>query len=139
MGLLEEVAGGLMNNAGSSGSPIEGVLMNMLGGQQGMAGAGSGQPSMGQPPGGGLRGIVSSFEQAGLGHLTQSWMGSGPNQPVSPQQLQGVLGDGQVQAMANQSGMSQGDLLSQLSQHLPGLIQGMSSSGAPPTTGSVQV
>ncbi len=112
--------------------------MNMLaGGQQ--AGAVTGQPSMGSPAGNGLQGIISSFEQAGLGHLTQSWMGNGPNQPVSPQQLQGVLGDGQVQAMANQSGMSQEDVLSQLSQHLPNLIQGLTSSGAPPTTGSVQV
>ena len=44
-----------------------------------------------------LGGLVSNFEQAGLGHLVQSWISNGPNQPVSPQQLQSVFGENQVQ------------------------------------------
>ena len=37
---------------------------------------------------------------AGLGHLVQSWIGVGPNQAVSPQQLQTVFGEDQVQTMS---------------------------------------
>ena len=31
------------------------------------------------------------------GHIAQSWVGNGPNQAVSPQQLQNVFGNDQVQ------------------------------------------
>ena len=32
----------------------------------------------------------------GLGYFAQSWVGNGPNQPVSPQQLQTMFGQDQV-------------------------------------------
>ena len=42
-----------------------------------------------------LGGLISQFENAGLGHIAQSWVGNGPNLPVSPQQLQNVFGQNQ--------------------------------------------
>jgi uncharacterized protein YidB (DUF937 family) len=69
MALLDQLLGGL---TGVSGSPLQGVLINMLG-------AGGNQTG---GAGGGLGGLLSSFQQAGLGHLVQSWVGNGPNQPV---------------------------------------------------------
>ena len=159
MGLLDTVLGSLMGGAGGGASPIQGVLMNMLGGgqQQGMQQGGMQQGGMQQPGmmgggmgggaggmgggmmGGGLGGLLSAFEGAGLGHIAQSWVGNGPNQPVSPQQLQGVLGDDQVQSMASQSGMAPNDFLSQLSQHLPNAVHGMTPNGQMPDEGSVSV
>jgi len=134
MGLLDQVLGGLMGG-GSGGSPIQNVLMSMLGGgQQGgqnMAGQGMG--------GGGLGGLMSSFQQAGLGHIAQSWVGNGQNQPVSPQQLQSVFGDNQVQSMSSQAGMAPQDFLSQLSQHLPNVVNGMTPNGRLPDEGSMSV
>ena len=144
MGLLDDVVGGLMNNSGSGGSPMQGVLMNLLGGQGGQSGqsglSGMGAAGAGQttPMQGGLGGIVSAFEAAGLGHIVQSWIGNGANLPVSPQQLQGVLGDSQVQTMASQAGMPKEDFLSQLAQHLPDAVNGMTPNGALPA-GTVQV
>ena len=155
MGLLDTVLGGLMGGSGGGASPIQGVLMNMLGGgqQQGMQQGGMQQGGMQQPGmmgggmggmgggmmGGGLGGLLSAFEGAGLGHIAQSWVGNGPNQPVSPQQLQGVLGDDQVQSMASQSGMAPNDFLAQLSQHLPNAVHGMTPNGQLPDEGSVSV
>ncbi len=134
MGLLDQVLGGLMGG-GSGGSPMQNVLMNMLGGgQQG----GQTMPGQGMG-GGGLGGLLSSFEQAGLGHVAQSWVGNGPNQPVSPQQLQSVLGDNQVQSMSSQAGMAPQDFLSQLSQHLPNVVNGMTPNGRLPDEGSMSV
>ena len=133
MGLLDSVIGNMMG--GSSGqSPMAGVLMNMLGGGSQQQGAAPGQPGMagGGTMGGGLGGILQSFEQAGLGHIAQSWVGNGPNQPVSPDQLQSVLGQGQVQNMASQAGMQPQDFLSQLSQHLPNAVHGMTPDGQVP-------
>ncbi len=136
MGLLDQVIGGLMGGgAAGGGSPIQGVLMSLLGGgQQG------GSQAMGQGMGGGgIAGILSSFQQAGLGHVAQSWVGDGPNQPVSPQQLQGVFGADQVQTMATQSGLAPQDFLSQLSQHLPNVVNGMTPNGRLPDEGTVSV
>lgn len=135
MGLLDAVLSGLMGSGGASS--IQGVLMNMLsGGQQ----AGTGQnPGMGGGMAGGLGGLLSSFQGAGLGHIAQSWIGNGPNQSVSPQQLQSVFGEQQVQSMASQSGMALTDFLSQLSQHLPNAVNGMTPNGQLPDEGSVSV
>ena len=138
MSLLNSVIGGLMGGGGAS-SPMGGVLMNMLdgGGQQGggIGGAigGTGGAAGGSPTGGGLGGLLASFEQAGLGHVAQSWVGNGPNQPVSPDQLQNVLGQDQVQNMAGQAGMEPHDFLSQLSQHLPNAVHGMTPDGQIPS------
>ena len=93
----------------------------------------------GQGMSGGLGGLMAQFEQGGLGHIAQSWIGNGPNQPVSPQQLQGVLGESQVQSMASQAGMQPHDFLSQLSQHLPNVVNAMTPNGQLPPEGSMQV
>jgi uncharacterized protein YidB (DUF937 family) len=126
MALLDQLLGGL---TGVSGSPLQGVLMNMLGGSGNQTGA----------TGGGLGGLLSSFQQAGLGHIAQSWIGNGPNHPVSPQQLQTVFGDDQVQTMASQAGMPPHDFLSQLSQHLPRVVDHMTPNGQMPDEGTMSV
>ncbi len=139
MGLLDQVLGGLMGGSGGNASPIQSVLMNMLGGgQQGNTGAPN-QPAGGAGMAGGLAGLLGSLQQAGLGNIAQSWIGNGSNQPVSPQQLHTALGDNQVQSMANQSGMAPHDFLTQLSQHLPNAVDGMTPNGRLPDEGSVSV
>ena len=142
MGLLDTVLGSLMGgNAGGAASPIGGVLSSLLGGQGmgGQPGQGAGGQGLGAMGGGGLAGLVSQFEQAGLGNVAQSWVGNGQNQPVSPQQLQSVFGEGQVQNMASQAGMQPQDFLSQLSQHLPNAVHGMTPDGQLPDEGTMSV
>jgi uncharacterized protein YidB (DUF937 family) len=126
MSLLNSALGGLMGGAGGSSSPTQSVLMSMLGGQQG---GGTG----------GLGGLLSRFQQAGLGHVADSWVGNGPNQPISPDQLHNVLGEERVRSMADQAGVAPTDFLSQLSQHLPNAVNGMTPDGQLPDEGSVSV
>ncbi len=138
MGLLDQVLGGLMGGGGGT-SPMGGVLSGLLGGSGGQQGAMSMGAPGGTGMGGGLGGLISMFEGAGLGHIAQSWVGNGPNQPVSPDQLQSVLGQDRVQSMASQAGMPQQDFLSQLSQHLPNAVNGMTPNGRVPDEGTVSV
>ena len=139
MGLLDEVIGNIL---GAGGSPLQGVLMNILGGSP-RGGVGMGGPGAaaagGGLMGGGLGGLIAQFERAGLGHIAQSWVGNGPNQPVSPSQLQSVFGEPQVQSMASQAGMHSQDFLSQLSQHLPNAVSGMTPNGRLPDEGTTSV
>lgn len=146
MGILDTVIGGLMGGSGAS-SPMGSILSSILGGggQTGGFGSGfgnagaSGSPMGGSAMGGGLGGLLSQFQNAGLGHLAESWIGNGQNQPVSPDQLQNVFGENQVNGMAQQAGMQPGDFLSQLSQHLPNAVNGMTPNGQLPDEGTISV
>ena len=135
MGILESVLGSLLGGSAGATSPMGGILASILGGQGGVGG--STMNNAGMP--GGLGNILSQFQQAGLGHVAQSWVGNGPNQPVSPQQLQNVFGEDRVQDMAGQAGMEPGDFLSQLSQHLPNAVNGMTPDGRLPDEGPMSV
>jgi uncharacterized protein YidB (DUF937 family) len=133
MGLLDSVIGGLVGGNAGTSSPMGNILSGLLGGGQG---GGMGSSSMG---GGGLGGLLQQFQTGGLGHVAQSWVSSGPNQPISPDQLQNVFGHDRVNDMAGQAGMQPGDFLSQLSRHLPAAVDGMTPNGRLPDEGSMSV
>ena len=40
---------------------------------------------------GGLQGVVNEFERNGLGATISSWVGTGPNQPISPGDLRRTM------------------------------------------------
>ena len=49
---------------------------------------------------GGLDGLLAKLQQGGLGDIVQSWMGNGPNLPVSAEQITQALGNPQLAALA---------------------------------------
>lgn len=141
MSLLNSILGNVLGGSAQS-SPLTGLLGGLLGGGQqqatqggggllgGLLGGGQQQaPSGGM---GGLGGLLGMFQQAGLGNVAQSWVGSGANQQVSPDQLHQVFGPDRVQQMSQQTGLPPQDLLSQLSQHLPNLVDQMTPNGRMP-------
>ncbi|OYZ81836.1 MAG: hypothetical protein B7X59_13055 [Polaromonas sp. 39-63-203] len=84
---------------------------------------------------GGLGGLMDKFKQAGLGDVAGSWVGNGPNEPISGDQLTNVLGDDTMAGLAEKMGMSQGDAAGQLSNILPGLIDKLTPQGQAPAGG----
>ena len=84
---------------------------------------------------GGLGGLMGKFQQAGLGDVLGSWVGSGPNQPISGNQLTAVLGSDVMADLAASLGTDTGAAAGQLSQVLPGLIDQLTPSGAAPQEG----
>lgn len=79
---------------------------------------------------GGLQGLIEKFQQGGLGDVIASWIGSGQNQPVSPDQLQSVLGDGIVGNLSEKSGLDVNTVLSSLSVMLPSLVDQATPNGS---------
>jgi uncharacterized protein YidB (DUF937 family) len=130
MGLLDQVIGGLLGGGGTGNA-----LATLLG--DGPENNSTGMHGQGGTTGAGIGGLISMFEKAGLGHVAQSWVSNGPNQPVSPQQLKGVFGEDRVQSMASQSGMQPQDFLSQLSQRLPNAVNDLTPNGRLPDEGTV--
>jgi uncharacterized protein YidB (DUF937 family) len=88
--------------------------------------------------GNGLNGLVQQFEQQGLGHLAQSWVGNGANLPVSPEQIQQVLGNQYVQQFAQQHGIDLSTASSAIAQLLPQLVNHVTPDGQVPPHSDVQ-
>jgi uncharacterized protein YidB (DUF937 family) len=82
---------------------------------------------------GGLGALLAQLQAAGLGDAVKSWVGTGQNQPVEPEDLGTALGPKTVTKMADKAGCSQDDLLTQLSKALPGLIDKLTADGRIPT------
>ena len=82
---------------------------------------------------GGLGGLVDKLQKGGLGNLINSWVGPGQNQPVSPNQLGPALGPDIIKTLAQRSGLSEEELIRQLSQVLPGLVDKLTPNGRLPT------
>src|SRR4051812_3730716 len=68
---------------------------------------------------GGLQGLMSKFSQSGLGNVFSSWVSTGPNPPVSGDQIQQVLGPSQLQALAAKLGVDPEQASHMLAEHLP--------------------
>lgn len=82
---------------------------------------------------GGVQGIVNQFESQGLGNTVRSWVSTGPNQPVSPEQVQTALGPDAMTQLAAKLGISREELSTKLAQVLPDAIDKLTPDGVVPT------
>lgn len=78
---------------------------------------------------GGLAGLVQTFQKNGLGDLVNSWVGTGKNLPVTPQQIQQGLGGDLFGQLASQAGLSPEATGTQLAGLLPDLIDKLTPTG----------
>ena len=115
MGLLDSLLGGL---GGKSQQPA-------TGGTDAIAGVLSAVLAQN----GGVQGLMTKFSQGGLGGVFSSWVGTGENQPVSPSQVQSVLGSEQVQALAAKLGIDPAMASGLLAQYLPKVVDKLTPAG----------
>jgi uncharacterized protein YidB (DUF937 family) len=82
---------------------------------------------------GGIQGVVTQLEQQGLGGVARSWIGTGPNQAISPAQITQVFGNsGILGQLAAKTGMNPQDLAAKLSAALPAVIDKLTPNGTLP-------
>lgn len=126
MGLLDTVIGSLAQGAlgGAGAGANQAELLRVVAGLLGNEG-----------PAGGLGGLISKFQQGGLGDVIGSWVGTGQNLPISPDQLRQVLGGDAIGQIAQQLGVSHGDAAGQLAQLLPQAIDHLTPHGQVPAGG----
>jgi len=115
-------AGANLGMPGGLGDLLKGGLGGLLGG----AAAGS-------VLSGGLNDLIKQFQQSGQGEVADSWVGSGPNKPISPNDLASALGVDRINSLTAQSGMPREELLNGLSQNLPQVIDQLTPEGRLPT------
>lgn len=82
---------------------------------------------------GGLAELVDRFKQNGHAETAESWVRTGPNQPVTPSQLQQAIGPEVLDTLTRQTGLSQQELLARLSRELPDAVDRYTPQGRLPT------
>jgi uncharacterized protein YidB (DUF937 family) len=82
---------------------------------------------------GALGGLLEKLRNSGLAETANSWVASGPNKPVAPEQLDSALGKTTVTELAAKAGVSERELLDMLSKSLPGLVDHLTPQGRVPS------
>jgi uncharacterized protein YidB (DUF937 family) len=161
-GLLGELTGGAgaAGTAGAGGLSGLGQLGSLLGGATGASipgapAAGGGLMSalanlptllpallamlggLGANGQSGLHQVMSSLEAQGLGHVGQSWVGNGPNQAVTAQQIEQALGSAQVGQLAAQTGLPTSQVTQGVAAVLPSIVHSLTPTGQLPEPAQV--
>lgn len=124
-GLLSQVLGGATGGGQAmGGNPLEALAGAILGGQGGAQG--------------GLGGLLSQLQGAGLGRQAESWVSPGQNMAVDPGQLLDAFGRDRMQGLAQQNGLDLNEMLSGLSQHLPQVVDQLTPQGRLPQQTELQ-
>jgi uncharacterized protein YidB (DUF937 family) len=113
---------------------IADILKNLNQGGAGSAGNSPGQGQLGGLGGllggltsgtllnGGLKELLDRFTQSGQADKAESWIGTGPNKDVAPNDLQKALSPEIMQQLSQATGLSEEELLSRLSRELPNAV-----------------
>jgi len=125
MSLFTEILKSAVGATNSSGE-TENQSQNLLNGALGIL------ESMG-----GVDGLVKKFQQSGLGDLAASWVGTGENKGILPDQLASILGKDQIASLAQQAGIPESQGASVLSQILPSIVDKLTPDGKAPESNNL--
>jgi uncharacterized protein YidB (DUF937 family) len=129
MGLMDELmkqAGGLASVAANNPQAVAAVVSLLSTRDRSVGGSG------------GLGGLVSAFQQKGLGDMVASWISTGPNPPVTANQVSDVLGSDVLKQFAAKAGVPQADAGSLLASLLPAVVDQLTPQGKLPETNGLE-
>ncbi|KGW19044.1 YidB family protein [Burkholderia pseudomallei] len=119
MGLLD-IVGGLIGGQGGNQNALVSAALEFINNQPG-----------------GLNGLIEKFNAGGAGGIIGSWIGTGENQPISPETLQNVLGSDTIGALAQKVGIDTQQASGILAQVLPHVVNGATPNGEVPAGGQL--
>jgi uncharacterized protein YidB (DUF937 family) len=118
MGLVDMLGGLTGRRAPKTGDPLMDTLLPML-----LKGGAIG----------GLGALLGKFTSAGLGGKANSWVGTGDNEPLDPDEVEQALGSDEVDRIAREAGISRNEAKDGLASMIPGLVDKASPGGSLPT------
>jgi uncharacterized protein YidB (DUF937 family) len=126
---MAEMLGGLKQGPGDrtdannqSGQGLLGKLGGILSGA-----------SVGNVLSGGLGDLIERFKQNGQGPAADSWVRTGPNQQLEPNQLEQAIGPDVLNTLSQETGLSREELLTRLTRDLPAAVDKFTPEGRLPT------
>jgi uncharacterized protein YidB (DUF937 family) len=81
---------------------------------------------------GGLDALIRRFQEQGLGDVIASWVSTGPNQPITPEQLARVLDPEQLRELSRQAGVALSHVPEVLAALVPTLVDRLTPEGEVP-------
>jgi len=115
MDVLDKVKSAIGSVVGNKQNEIMPIIINLISEQSG-----------------GLSGLIQKFTSKGLGNIATSWVGTGKNLPISPAQIQDVLGADAIKNMSSKLGMDTNTFTKQLSNLLPEAVNTLTPDGKIP-------
>lgn len=79
---------------------------------------------------GGLPGLMQKFNQAGLADAFSSWVSTGANKAIQPDQLKQALGSEAISDVAHKIGLDTNTIMPLLAQFLPQIVDKLTPNGA---------
>ncbi len=120
---LSGMLGGLMGGGSGQGVEHSGIAQALL------------EHIQNRP--GGLSSLLQGFQNSGLGDKANSWVGTGQNQNLSPDEVEKGLGEDQVNQIASKAGVSPGIAKTGLSAILPMIVDHLTPGGNVPEGGAL--
>jgi len=83
--------------------------------------------------------ILDRFRRAGVGSKVDSWVGTGPNQPIEPSEVETAIDEDTLTSLSAQTGLSREELISRITRDLPEAVNRLTPNGElppEPTQGS---
>ncbi|HKP02983.1 MAG TPA: YidB family protein [Chthoniobacterales bacterium] len=113
MGFLDSILGGQNRPGPDTGgaNPLLGVLAGLL------------------AQSGGLPGLLNKFTQAGHDDKVKSWISTGDNEPIAPDQVRNVVGQDQINAIAAKLGVDPAQASQLLAKFLPNMVDKLTPNG----------
>jgi uncharacterized protein YidB (DUF937 family) len=81
----------------------------------------------------GLGGLMKQFQQKGLGDTIDSWVNRGKNKDITSRQVSEALGSDVVDQLSRRTGLSRDEVISELANVLPNVVDRMTPDGRLPT------
>jgi uncharacterized protein YidB (DUF937 family) len=128
---MAEMLGGLKHGprGGSDANNQQAGQSGLLGRLGGILGG----ASVGNVLSGGLGDLIERFKQNGQGPAADSWVRTGPNQQLEPNQLEQAIGPDVLNTLSQETGLSREELLTRLTRDLPKAVDNFTPQGRLPT------
>jgi uncharacterized protein YidB (DUF937 family) len=81
----------------------------------------------------GLGGLIKQFQQKGLGDVVDSWVSTGKNKNVAPDQISVALGGDVVDDLSRRTGLTRDQVVAELARMLPNVVDNLTPDGRLPT------
>lgn len=80
--------------------------------------------------------ILDRFRGAGAGSKVDSWVGTGPNEPIQPSDVEAAIDEDTLTSLSMQTGLSREDLIRRITRDLPEAVNKMTPNGDLPAEGT---
>lgn len=76
--------------------------------------------------------ILDRFRNAGVGSKVDSWVGTGPNDPIETKDVEMAIDEDTLTSLSMQTGLSRDELVARISKELPDAVDKLTPDGALP-------